>query len=68
MHPVDVDDPLGTSTLGDIGKIAQKREALLLKVLPPPGMSVFLPLVSSQSRRASYSFAALSILRSELAP
>ena len=54
--------------MGDIGKIAQKQEALLLKALPPPGMSAFLPLVSSQSRRASCSFAALSILRSELAP
>lgn len=59
---------LGTSTLGDIGKIAQKQEALLLKALPPPGMSAFLPLVSSQSRKASDSFAALSILRTELAP
>lgn len=60
--------PLGSSTLGDIGKIAQKWEALLLKALPPPGMSAFLLPVSSQPRKAPGSFAALSILRTELAP
>ena len=54
--------------MGGIGKIAQKRKALLLKALPPPGMSAFLLQVSSQPRKASGSFAALSILRTELAP
>lgn len=51
-----------------MGHISQKRAVFRLKVRPPPGMSAWRSLVSSQPRKDSSSFAALSILCTVLAP
>ena len=58
----------GDSTFGGMGHISQNLAVFRLKVLPPPGMSAWRLLVSSQPRKESSSFAELSILRTELAP